>query len=381
MHHWLNLLRMGKPASGGKAGKLRKAKAKQQHKNNKRRVKIQKGILPNSTTDAPRKEQGKAARAARYEPKQPAADKKAAKEAKAVPKGRGRGRVMEEEDDSPARPAKKPKLSAAAAEDERHHPALPALPAADAGDDLADSATAGDADELQKQQAVLGRFYGLVDPAKTPEDIIAILGKRRGELPAVSPADFSLLCAKLRGKYKIDPVTLASIARTAAAPAAAVLELPAAAAERGVGDERPAAAAAADAQEQESAESAELPRAEQLQGGEEVAGVQPGAQPGTEAEADATVVQSTDGPGSALQRQVDDALADGARDTAGQLNVLLRELAQAAETKALIRIWDKLVRLEGDCIASLRSTLPCSAGAGPVWQECCPCLCVFAFQC
>eukprot|EP01051_Picozoa_sp_SAG22_P009471 SAG22_NODE_792_length_7198_cov_1.752641_7_plen_337_part_00 len=328
---------MGKPGSGGKAGKLRKAKAKQQQKNNKRRVKIQKGILPNSATDAPRKEQGKTARAARYEHKQPA-DKKVAKEARAAPKGRGRGRVTAD-DDSPARPVKKPKLSAAAAEDKR----TPALSAADLANDVA---AAGDEDELQKQQAVLGRFYGLVDPAKTPEEIVAILDRRRGELPAVSPADFSLLCAKLRGKYKIDPVTLGSTAKTAAAPAApAALAAPAAPAAAVL--QQPAVGVVEggteDLREQASGEAAEL---------QDVVGGQPGTQPGTETEGDsnaaATAAPSANGAGSALQQQVDDALADGARDTAGQLNALLRELAEAAETKALIRIWDKLVcDLEG----------------------------------
>lgn len=46
----------------------------------------------------------------------------------------------------------------------------------------------------------------------------AILDKRRAGLPAVSSDQFALLCAKLRGKYHVDPLTLAALEQQLSKP-------------------------------------------------------------------------------------------------------------------------------------------------------------------
>ena len=86
---------------------------------------------------------------------------------------------------------------------------------------------AGTPSAYERQVDIITKFYAKVDASKGPEDCRGIVDKRRGADDAMSEADFSKLCGKLKTKYKEDPVAVAEAAAAgsgggSALPAAAV---------------------------------------------------------------------------------------------------------------------------------------------------------------
>ena len=74
--------------------------------------------------------------------------------------------------------------------------------------DLDDWAQSAQPTDLASQQRVLVTFYKEMEPSKTEADVIAILDKRRADAPVLDPDAWSLLCAKLKLKYRRHPLEI-----------------------------------------------------------------------------------------------------------------------------------------------------------------------------